>query len=498
MILFQFLPACTCAIADGRYRTGMSQPIRMPNDLASCHKLIAEQSEGIAAQQEKIVLQERKIDELNNEMDKLRKLISKLINGNRSEKRIPSDENQLLLPFETEEELQIAQAEAEAEAETIIQEYTVKREIRKKQPRDESLPSHLPRVEKIVDVSDDMKNCPEHGQRKMIGYDVTETLKREPARLWVEVNKYAKYACSDAASCGITSPERPTSLVEGNRYDTSIAAAVIEAKWAIYLPIYRQQDIFASSGWTPSRSTLLNLISQSQFVLQPLVECMTKLVQQDVGIGFDETSCRMLLPRDGVKIVDGDAKSIRLAQKVAEARRKGQKSLLGKMWVYSGLHDSQYNIFDFRVSRHRDGPDEFLKTSHCKVQGDCFSGNLSVVLDSDERLEFVACWSHARRKVEAATTYVDDADLLLMMIRALYDIETRAKEMSWEERGAIRERESTIVLAGMKKWLESPAINDLLPKSDFAEAVRYIRNHWVALNAYVTDGRIPIDNNCVE
>ena len=206
----------------------------------------------------------------------------------------------------------------------------------------------------------------------------------------------------------------------------------------------------------------------------------------------------MRLSKEIPEIIPGDAKSKRLAEKVAEARRKGQKSLLGKMWAYSGLHHAPYNIFDFRVSRHRDGPEEFLKTSRCKVQADCFSGNLSVVLNSDERLEFVACWSHARRKVEAATTYTDHADRLLQLIQALYDIETRAKEMSWQDRGALRQRESTVVLAAIKKMLDSPALNDLLPKSDFAEAVQYIRNHWDALNAYVTDGRIPIDNNLVE
>jgi len=72
-----------------------------------------------------------------------------------------------------------------------------------------------------------------------------------------------------------------------------------------------------------------------------------------------------------------------------------------------------YNIFDFRVSRHRDGPDEFLRNSRCKVQGDCFSGNRSVVLHSDGRLEFVACWGHARRKVVEASTYRSECDLLL-------------------------------------------------------------------------------------
>ena len=73
---------------------------------------------------------------------------------------------------------------------------------------------------------------------------------------------------------------------EGDRYDTSIAATVIEAKWAIYLPIYRQQDLFASSGWTPSRSTLLNLIRQAEFVLESLADYMTQLVRQDMGIGL--------------------------------------------------------------------------------------------------------------------------------------------------------------------------------------------------------------------
>ena len=462
----------------------MSESIGIPSDLKSCQELI--------------VSQQKMIDDLQLEQEKLRKLLAQMLNGNRSEKRIFSGPNQKLLPFESAEEFQAAQAEAEAEAETIIEKYTVQRHARKKKPRNESLPSHLERVEQIVETPEEMQNCPRHGERKIIDYDVTETLMRDPPRLWVLQKKYPKYACPTDPSCCIASPERPTSLVEGNRYDTSIAAAVIEAKWAIYLPIYRQQDLFASSGWTPSRSTLLNLIRQSQFVMEPLADYMTKLVQQDIGIGLDETSCRMLLPKDIPPVIPGNAKSRRLAEKVAETRAAGKKSLLAKMWAYSGLYDAPFNIFDFRVSRHRDGPDDFLKTSRCKVQGDCFSGNTSVVLQSDGRLEFVACWSHARRKVEAATTYQKEANQLLRMIQALYDIETRAKEMHWKQREEQRARESSIVLAGIKKWLDNPALGRVLPKSDFAEAVRYIRNHWPALNVFVSDGRIPIDNNYVE
>ena len=97
-----------------------------------------------------------------------------------------------------------------------------------------------------------------------------------------------------------------------------------------------------------------------------------------------------------------------------------------------------------------------------------------------------------------ATTYAPERDLLLGMIQALYDIEARAKDMSWEERQELRQRESTIVLESIRRWLDSEPLGAVLPKSDFAEALRYLRNHWQALNAYVSDGRIPIDNNGVE
>jgi transposase len=215
-------------------------------------------------------------------------------------------------------------------------------------------------------------------------------------------------------------------------------------------------------------------------------------------VGLDDTSCRLLLPKDMPVVQSGDAKTQRLLEKITEARAKGEDSLLAKMWAYSGLHLAPYNIFDFRVSRHRDGPDDFLQHSRCKVLADCFSGNTSVVLHSAGRLELAACWAHARRKVEHAQTHRTEADVLEDMIHALYDIETRAKELSWEERQALRLRESTVVLNGIRKWLDSAPLTVVLPKSDFAEAVRYIRNHWDALNVYTRDGRLPIDNNQVE
>ena len=450
---------------------------KLPEDLAACHALIEDQAA---------------------EMEKLRKLLSRLVNGSRSEKRVLSDPGQQLLPFESEEEYLSAKAEAEAEAKQIIKKYEVKSHERKKKRRNESLPADLPRVEVPVKVDESLKTCPAHGARKAMGEDVVETLVVEPPKAYVEVRRFPKFACPADKKCGVVSPERPTGLVEGNRYSPSVAAAVIDYKWGHYLPIYRQQDLFAACGWTPRRSTLLNLVEATEFAVDPLLDLMKQRVQQDIGVGIDDTSCRMLLPKVDPEIDPSDPKSVRLAEKLREARAKSDKSLIAKMWVYSGLHHARYNIFDFRVSRHRDGPDDFFKNSRCKVQGDCFSGNTSVVLRSDGRLRFVACWGHARRKVVESSTYQDQADQLVGMVQALYDIETRAKDYSPEQREQLRVRESSAILGSIQKWLDSPVVADMLPKSDFSEAVRYIRNHWSALNAYVEDGRIPIDNNEVE
>lgn len=158
-------------------------------------------------------------------------------------------------------------AQAIDEAEIVVQAYTRRRRARKH--RTERLPKHLPPYEVEAAVPDDVRNCPQNGSRKVIGYDYTETLDFERPKLRVRATKYPKFAFEQNQQCGIVSPERPTGLVEGNRYDTSVAAEIITGKYGYHLPIYRQQDYFAGSGWTPTRSTLLNILEASAFGHSP-------------------------------------------------------------------------------------------------------------------------------------------------------------------------------------------------------------------------------------
>jgi transposase len=380
------------------------------------------------------------------------------------------------------------------------QEYTVRRELRtpRVQPRQEKFPEHLPRIEEIIEPSAEERTCPEHGSKQLIGYDTTETLEFERPKLRVRVRKYAKYVCPSQPDCGVLQAERPTGLVEGNRYDTSVAAEVITNKYAYHLPLYREQDLFAGSGWTPSRSTLMNLLGASAFVFQPLSEYLRRRLLASGGLGCDDTYLTLIVPPVAPPVDPANPRSQRIHEVLAEAIAKGQPSVKARMWAYRGF-DLPINVFDFTVSRHRDGPGEILRDYAGLLMADCYSGLDGIVLRSDARIVRGACWAHGRRKVfELQTNHPQPASVLLARIRELYDIEDRAKGMTAGERLTLRTREARPILTRIREYLDTPSIRAALPKSDLAKATGYLRNHWELLERYTTDGRFPIDNNETE
>jgi transposase len=98
---------------------------------------------------------------------------------------------------------------------------------------------------------------------------------------------------------------------------------------------------------------------------------------------------------------------------------------------------------------------------------------MSAVLAPGSKMTRMACWAHARRKV--------------------YE-----HQESDPERGELRAKESRRILDRSGEYLEGPVAKSVLPASKLGGAFNYIRNHWEALNVFVNDGALPIDNNQVE
>jgi transposase len=466
----------------------------LPPDLAASHALLAQQAAAIA---ELHAVRTQLAQELEEQKLLIVKLLARL-EGHRRE-RVVCDPNQLPLDFGDDGAGQDALADAAQEAETIIQEYTVRREIQKKQkpPRDEKFPAHLERYEVVVEPAPEEQACEAHGPKTMIGYDTTETLEFERPKLKVRVTKYPKYVCPQAPACGVVQAERPTGLVEGNRYDTSIAAEIVTAKYGYHLPFYRQQDYFAASGWVPSRSTLLNILSAAEFVLLPLAAYLAGLVRQSGGLGCDETRVTLILPPALPELDPHDPRSRRVREVFQEALDAGQTSINGRMWAYRSF-ELPLNVFDFTVSRHRDGPDEFLENFQGTLLADCYSGFQKIGVRSDARIVHAACWAHARRKIfDGRSSHPQQAAVLLALVQQLYDLEDRAKVLTAGDRRALRAREAGPILDRIEAYVDEQT-SGVLPKSVFAEALGYLRNHRSALRVYLSEGRLPIDNNDVE
>ena len=421
---------------------------------------------------------------------------------NRSERYIDNPD-QLRLDFgDTPEAADAANGLAEAVDEVQEVEGHERRRPRRKS-LEERIPDHIERYEVVAEAPDEIKTCPEHGERVLLPesmWDTTTTLEFERPKLRARVTKYPKYGCKNEPECGVSSPERPMGIVDGNRYDSGVAAEIITAKYAYYVPLYRQQDYFAGCGWLPQRSTQCNILKNVAFIVTPLLAYFKATLKRDTHIGCDDTGMTLLYPKSLPEFNLANPKQRRLHEVFSNALKEGKPSINAKMWAYRGVN-VKLNLFDFTVSRHRDGPEWFFDDWVGKLLGDCWHGFERIVLDSMGAILRAACNSHARRKFEAVTGYPEDRKQWLLWYQALYDIEDEAKLFTPVDRRELRQEKAKPIWDAMGQWLaevNERVVNVVTPKSDLAKACNYVRNHFVELQRYLDDGALPIDNNETE
>jgi hypothetical protein len=204
-------------------------------------------------------------------------------------------------------------------------------------------------------------------------------------------------------------------------------------------------------------------------LIKPLHELMIQRLLLSHVIGTDDTIMPMLA-----------------AEKTRQAR----------MWIYQGDEEHPYNLFDFTLSRSRDGPALFLKKYDQILLADAYGGYEGICIEKE--MIQAGCWSHARRKfVDAQKLAPPIAIEALELIGNLFAIEERAKSLSHADRLALRQAQSATVLQQLYQRLGDWK-QQLLPRHPMAEAIGYVLNQWGPLTAFLADGAIPIHNNLAE
>jgi hypothetical protein len=130
------------------------------------------------------------------------------------------------------------------------------------------------------------------------------------------------------------------------------------------------------------------------------------------------------------------------------------------------------------------------------LQADAYGGYDGVYVASGGAIVEVACWAHCRRYWwKARENEPDRAHHVLAVISKLYEVERATKECTSKERQAARMEHAAPLLTDLHAWLDD---QEFLPKSQIGKAATYTRNQWAALNRYLADGELSIDNNISE
>jgi transposase len=310
--------------------------------------------------------------------------------------------------------------------------------------------------------------CPCCGQAKRaIGEEVTEELEYVPASFVVRQHVRIKYACKNCQE-GVVIADLPARPIEKGRPGPGLLSNVLTSKYCDHLPLHRQEGIWKRHGVHIMRSTMCDWVRDCADLLSPIVRYMQTMILQSKKIHTDDTP---------VPVQDG-------------SRRQTRK---GYLWTYIG--DKSNVVFDYTPTHSRDGPVAFLGDYDGYVHADAYKG-YDAFFDKGKATE-VACWAHTRRKFfDSLTTDPRRAHIMLAMIGKLYDVERQAKE---DGLGAIalrelRQNQSKPILEEISGRLDDWCI-EVLPKSPIGQAVGYARGQWIALNQYVDDGELAIDNN---
>jgi transposase len=332
---------------------------------------------------------------------------------------------------------------------------------------------HLPHIHIEHDLPESEKTCSCcGGPKQRIGEDISRELEFIPAQLEVKLHVLPKYACPKCRD-GVASPPVPPKPIPGGIAGPGLVAFVVVSKFTDHLPLYRLEDILTRHGVFLARSTLCDWVKNAAAVLEPLAELQKALVLLLPVIWTDDTP---------VTVLGGDQPG----------------SSTGRFWVYIGDAQHPYSVYDFTMSRSRDGPAAFLSDYRGFLQADAYGGYDGIFLGSDGAVVEVACWAHARRKFYEARSHAPrEANTILEYIRQLYDIEDRARDATAGERLALRQRESVPILDRIEAYRDELS-GRVLPKSALGKAVTYARNQWAALRRYASDGRLTIDNNVSE
>jgi transposase len=354
-------------------------------------------------------------------------------------------------------------------APTVVKE---RQPVRK--PRAPRLPEHLPVIEEVIEP-EPVKQKPEDW--RCIGQEVSEQLDYEPARFLCRRTirkKYVHRTEVDAVPVMAPLPER---LLDRSLPAAGLLAHILVSKYCDHLPLYRQEQIYAQRHQVQlPRQTLARWVALAADWLKPIYEQIRTGVMAGGYVQMDETPIDYLEPGNG-------------------------KTKQGYLWT--SCRPGGDVFFHWATSRaatclQEVVPPAFTGTLQC----DGYAAYRTFANQHQQPIVLAGCWAHVRRKFyEARESAPRLAGWLLNQIQHLYRLEAELREHRAGPalRAAVRASQSQFIVKRIERVLiKLKASGRQLPQSPLGTALDYALGLWPALEVYLADGRVEIDNNLVE
>lgn len=344
---------------------------------------------------------------------------------------------------------------------------------RKKSPGRKPLPEHLPREQRIYDLSEDEKVCACGHEMKHIKDEKSEQLEIIPAKVFIVEHLRKKYACKHCEET-IKLAAMPAQPIPRSIAGPGLLSHVLVSKFEDHLPLYRQEQMLRRIGIDIPRSTLCLWVIRSAELLKPMMKIIHQgILNYDIAYS-DETTVQVLKdPNKGVQ-----------SKKY--------------MWLFAGgLPNKFAYYYHYHHSRTHDIALNFFAGYIGYIHCDGFLG-YDVLAAKSSDIKLSGCMYHARRKfveiVKVTKAKEGVAHDVLKYITLIAKIEEEIKELTTSDKFKARLLRAKPVLDELHIYLTAmhPRV---LPKSPLGQAVSYTLNQWPKLLTYLQDGRLENNNN---
>ena len=333
-------------------------------------------------------------------------------------------------------------------------------------------------------LPDSEQVCPDcGGALHLIGHDARRELEVVPAQVKVVEHKRAVYGCRDCEKSSdhvpVVKAPIPEPVIKGSLASPSAVAHIMNQKYIMCVPLYRQEQAWIREGVFLSRQTMANwVIRCAEDWLEPLYEKMkTQLLTHEV-LHADETVCQVL-------------------------REPGKKANTNSyMWLYCTSGDTERPIvlYEYQPTRSSVHPKRFLGGWKGYLHADGFSG----YHDLPPETTVIGCWVHLRRKFDEAYKATPEksrpesiAPEAIKRLGQLFNLEEQWKGLTPDERQELRLRESKPLAEAFFAWVESKS-HKILPKMPIGVAFHYALGQQPWLMNFYLDGRCELSNNRAE